>query len=72
MKSVLVVHSKELAARMQGGLCEERPGLPRTGHSTVTAAPTDPPHGTAEPVSQDGHILGKTFKKGQNMTQQCV
>ena len=44
----------------RGGLCEERPGLPRAGHSLFHPAPTDPLQSTAEPLSQDGGTSGKT------------
>ncbi|KAK4830272.1 hypothetical protein QYF61_009365 [Mycteria americana] len=44
---------------LRGGLCEERPGLPRAGHSRFQPAPTDPPQGTAEPLSHDGSASGK-------------
>ena len=54
---------------LQGSLCEERLGLPHAGHSRFQPAPTNPPQGTAEPLSQDGSASRKTYlsvlKKGQ-------
>ncbi|KAK4823236.1 hypothetical protein QYF61_000096 [Mycteria americana] len=52
--------TQALAAGLQGGLCEERPGLPRAGHSRFQPAPADPPQGTAEPRSHGGAASGKT------------
>jgi len=45
--------------RWWGGLCEERPGLPHARHSHFQLAPTDPPEGMTEPLSQDGGASGK-------------
>lgn len=46
---------------LQGGLGEERPGLPWAGHSWLQQ-----PQGTAEPLSQDGGTSGKPYlRKGK-------
>ena len=53
--------------RVQGGLCEERPGLPSARHRWFQLAPTNPPQGTAEPLSQDGGASGKTYLRKDKM-----
>jgi len=51
---------------MPGSLCEERLGLLHSGHGQFPPAPTDPPQGTAEPLSQDGGNAGKIeLRKGR-------
>lgn len=50
------------------GLCEESPGLrcAITGSSSqFQSVPTDPPKGTAEPISHAGGNSGKTYLKHQ-------
>lgn len=55
---------------LQGGLFEERPGLPRVGHSRFQTAPTDPPQGLAEPHSHDGSFPhdGESLGKDEQNT----
>ena len=54
------------AGGLQGGLCEERLGLPRAGHSWFQPAPADPPQGMAEPCSHDSSASGKaSVRKGK-------
>ncbi|KAK4824028.1 hypothetical protein QYF61_009619, partial [Mycteria americana] len=48
---------------LQGGLCEERPGLPGAGHSRFQPAPTDPPQGTAETPAKVVVPQGKSKKR---------
>lgn len=41
----------------------------RKGHGcpmSDTAVPSNPPQGTAKPLSRDGGTSGSTYKKGQN------
>ena len=60
--AVLGVGAQVLAMRwLQGGLYEERPGLPCDRHSQFQLAPTDTTQGTAESLSQDGDSSGKAY-----------
>jgi len=38
---------------------QENQGLLHARHSHFQMAPTDPPHGTAKPLSQDGDTFGE-------------
>ncbi|KAK4823439.1 LOW QUALITY PROTEIN: hypothetical protein QYF61_002125 [Mycteria americana] len=51
------------AGGLQGGLCEERPGLPCAGHSRFQPAPTDPPQGMAETPAKVVVTQGNVLKK---------
>jgi len=46
---------------MQGGLCEQRLGMPHDGHGISSRLPPTPPQGTAEPSSQDGSSSKKVY-----------
>lgn len=46
--------------------------LPRLGHSWFQTAPMHPLQGTAESLSQDGGILGKTYLRKGKMTDSNV
>ena len=59
-----------VARGLQGGLCEERLGLPRARHSQFQLVPTDPLQGTAEPLGQDGGTSVIMYlRKGKKTSQ---
>ena len=45
-------------------------GLPYARHNWFQPAPTDPPQGTAEPLSQDGGALEKAYLRKDNTQEQ--
>lgn len=68
------VHGRVFAVwLLQGHLCEEMLGLSHVGNHQSQPAPADPPRDTAEPLNQDGGILGNMrVRKGKKLLRRDV